>query len=97
MKGWKAIASALLLLVGISGAASAQDWSHQNQRDTYSHNYQIQQRDRDDNWNRTRTDGWYGNQQYGWQTWRAPRRSYRPNRDNGYSRIGDRGRNDDRR
>ena len=95
MKGWKAIASALLLLVGISGAASAQDWSHEDRRD--AHNYQIQQRDRDDNWNRTRTDGWYNSQRYGRETWQAPHRTYRSNRDDGYSRRGDRGRNDDRR
>jgi len=93
MKGWKAIASALLLVIGISGAASAQDWSHQDQRDTYGYNYQMQ-RDRDDNRDRARNDGWYGNQRNGWYGWQAPQRSRRPTRNDGYQQ---RDRSDDRR
>jgi hypothetical protein len=81
MKGWKAIASGLLVLVSIGGVASAQDWSHQDRRDNNNYTYSRRDQDRDRD-----------NDRYGWQ---APHRS-RQNRgrDEGYYRRSDGDRDD---
>jgi len=61
MKRWKAIATALLILVGITGAASAEEWSHREARETYRHD-RDRDHDRDRAYNRgyNRGYGWYG-------------------------------------
>ena len=95
MKGWKAVVSALLVLVGISGAASAQEWSHQDRRDTY-HNYQMRNNSDDYQGRRGDGDSWYGSLRNGWYIRQAPYRNHRQG-DEGSFRRGDRDGSYDRR
>ena len=64
MKNWKAIATALLILVGITGAASAQEWSQRNGA-TYTQ-VRDHDRDRDGDHDRDRARNGYYNRGYGW-------------------------------
>jgi len=47
MKTWKAVAGTLAMLMGISGAAAAQDWDHRDQgwRNNGAYGYQVNNRD----------------------------------------------------
>ncbi len=47
MKKWKAVAGTLAMLMGISGAALAQDWDHRDQdwRNNGTYAYQVDHRD----------------------------------------------------
>jgi hypothetical protein len=64
MKNWKTIATALLILVGITGAASAQEWSQRNGA-TYAQ-VRDHDRDRDGDHDRDRARNGYYNRGYGW-------------------------------
>ena len=54
MKKWKAVAGTLAMLMGISGAALADDWDHRDQdwRNNGAYAYQVDHRDN------YRTDGY---------------------------------------
>ena len=47
MKKWKAVAGTLAMLMGISGAALAEDWDHRDQdwRNNGAYGYQVDHRD----------------------------------------------------
>ena len=47
MKKWKAVAGTLAMLMGISGAALAEDWDHRDQdwRNNGTYAYQVDHRD----------------------------------------------------
>jgi hypothetical protein len=47
MKKWKAVAGTLAMLMGISGAALADDWDHRDQdwRNNGAYGYQVEHRD----------------------------------------------------
>jgi hypothetical protein len=90
MKNWKAIATALLIVVGITGAASAEDWSQRNGATYQQVNDRDHDRDRDRDRDRARNNV-YNRGAYGWYGNRAPvyrRGDGDHDRDDGYYNRG---------